>query len=242
MNSWYPTIRRERERSEIRNQSSAQPSRRPIDANDSANAVPLNFQDTELVSNRQPNQENRNSEAGENGDRNSSASQTLSDLAAAASNRLMAENAAENAASHQTTRSPLTSDSQNLHYSPPNRHDFIGALRSSRDPFFGASFAPTNESESSSSALNPTISSNEWASSEEMEAIRQSQIQQLRTFRSYQGPRSPPILPSDIDSMLRQDEDNARLRDYNSSFSHSPESSFIEVNNSSGNFTVNLMN
>ena len=144
----------------------------------------------------------------------------------------MAENAAENAASQQTTRSILTSDSQHSNDSYPNRHDFIGALRSSSDPFFGVS--PSNQSESSSNRLNNTLANNHWASNDEMEAIRQSQIHQLRTFRSYEGPRSPPLLPSDIDSMLRQNEDSSRLRDYNSSFSHSPESSFIEVHNSSG--------
>ena len=186
MNSWYPTIRRERERSELRNQSSSQTSRRVVDANDSGNTVTSNFHDPESVSNRQLTRDGENSEAGENSDRNSSASQTLSDLAAAASNRLMAENAAENAATHQTTRSLLTSDSQNSHYSHPNRHDFIGALRSHRDPFFGTTFGPPNETESSSSALNPPNSSSEWASSEEMEAIRQSLfLHSLQNYLNY---------------------------------------------------------
>ena len=225
-------MRRERERSEIRNQTSSQTSPRPAYPINSSNSAASSFRDTEIASTSQSNDPSRNSEADENGDRNSSASQTLSDLAAAASNRLMAENAAENAASHQTTRSILTSDSQHSNDSYPDRHNFIGALRSSSDPFFGVS--PSNQSESSSNRLNSSLPTNQWASNEEMEAIRQSQIHQLRTFRSYEGPQSPPLLPSDIDNMLRQNEDNSRLRDYNSSFSHSPESSFIEVHNSSG--------
>ena len=198
--------------------------------NDAVNSTTSSFRDAEVstIRERDPN---RNL-GGENGDRNSSASQTLSDLAAAASNRLMAENAAENAASHQSTRSLVTSDSQMPHFSYSDRRNLIGALRSSSDPFFGVSSSSSNQPESSLNEV--TASTSQWASNDEMEAIRQSQIQQLRTFRSYQGPRSPPLLPSDIDNLLRQEE-SSRLREYNSSFSHSPESSFIEVNNSLGN-------
>ena len=176
----------------------------------------------------------------DNGDRQGSASQTLSDLAAAASNRLMAENAAENAAARQTTRSILSSDSQNFEYTYPNRHDLLGALRTSRDPFFGTSISAAvsrTEVDVTASTASPG-SNNHWATSEEMEAIRQSQMHHLRDL--YQDPRSPSILPSDLDGILevrRIDEsleDRNRLRDYNSSFSHSPESSFIEVNGTTG--------
>ena len=163
----------------------------------------------------------------ENGDRQGSASQTLSDLAAAASNRLMAENAAENAAARQTTRSILSSDSQNFEYTYPNRHDLLGALRTSRDPFFGTSFSAAVSRTEVDVTASPGSS------------IRQSQMHHLRDL--YQDPRSPSILPSDLDGILevrRIDEsleDRNRLRDYNSSFSHSPESSFIEVNGTTGN-------
>ena len=203
--------------------------------------LPNSFQTSRRSDNyRLNNRRGTAAEPTENVDRQGSASQTLSDLAAAASNRLMAENAAENAAAHLTTRSIPTSDSPNFDYTYANRHDLLGALRTSRDPFFGASYntAIARTGFDDNAPANSTGSNNHWATSEEMEAIRQSQINHLRDV--YQDPRSQSILQSDLDIILevrRTDdslEDRNRLRDYNSSFSHSPESSFIEVNSGTG--------
>ena len=84
-------------------------------------------------------------EASDNRDLPGSASQTLSDLAAAASNRLMAENAAETAASHHTSRPELLRDpytSDNTFF----RRDIHGALRSARDPFLGSNLDQSDRS------------------------------------------------------------------------------------------------
>ena len=158
----------------------------------------------------------------ENGEGNGSASQTLSDLAAAASNRLMAENAAEVAAAVQNVNGAANANSSNLSLTYSDRTNLLGALRSSRDPFLGSGFDPTT-SRNTGLNTNSVAPNSHWATSEEMEVIQQSQFHQLGT-RAFPDPRSPPPIPSDIQSIIG--------REYNSSFSHSPESSFVEVGGS----------
>ena len=196
-------------------------------------------------------------EASDNRDLPGSASQTLSDLAAAASNRLMAENAAETAASHHTSRpellrDPYTSDNtffrREIHGAdhPFFRREIHGALRSARDPFLGSNLDQSDRSaglvSNNSNLGNP---GNTWATTEEIEAIRQSQMQQLRDLREIElrDPvnRSTIFLPPDIDSLMGQDEEINPLREYSPSFSHSPESSFVEVTGTAGNLLLDLM-
>ena len=184
-------------------------------------------------------------EASDNRDLPGSASQTLSDLAAAASNRLMAENAAETAASHHTSRPELLRDpytSDNTFF----RRDIHGALRSARDPFLGSNLDQSDRSaglvSNNSNLGNP---GNTWATTEEIEAIRQSQIQQLRDLREIElrDPvnRSTIFLPPDIDTLMGQDEEINPLREYSPSFSHSPESSFVEVTGTAGKILLDLI-
>lgn len=235
----HGTLRRGNESSEIVHRSPAQTITRGTDPINTVNQPSSNsFQITRLNEPRTSGDRTGNLEIGrtENSDRHGSASQTLSDLAAAASNRLMAENAAEIAAGRQTARSVLSGDSNNSDMTYSDRPGLLGALRSSRDPFFGTGFGPPI---SRNTGLNINIShsavpSNQWATSEEMEVIQQSQLHQLRGLRSFHDPRSPPPLPSDVQGISGHDEEGTHLRDYNSSFSHSPESSFVEVVGGSG--------
>ena len=234
--------------SEIVSRLSTQTTTRGTDAIVSHNSVSAgSFHNLRLNETYQSNDRRENLEVGttESVERHGSASQTLSDLAAAASNRLMAENAAENAAARQTTRSILAGNSRGLDIMYPDRQDLSGALRSSRDPFFGTTFGPPTTPTASGTNITASAGpSNEWATSEEMEAIRQSQIQQLReralTAHQIRDFRSPPHLHSDLQGIDGHDEEGSGLRDYSSSFSHSPESSFVEVTGGSGKSAITI--
>ena len=199
-------------------------------ASASAAGEPSHLSDTHTLSRRSSNVQRG---TGANNDRHGSASQTLSDLAAAASNRLMAENAAEVAAA-QAAGSHDSGDSNSSTLPHTDRPRLLGALRSSRDPFFGTTFSPPMSTRGNVlNNANSAETGSQWATSEEMEVIRQSQAHELGTLANIQLPNlSPPPLPSDIQGISGRDLEGLQLRDFNSSFSHSPESSFVEVGGS----------
>ena len=173
----------------------------------------------------------------------SSASQTLSDLAAAASSRLMAENAAEIAAARAArnaaelavdaaraarnaaemaaarARSGISDVLAHHSLSADERSGLLTALRSSRDPFLGAGVGPPHRP-----LTNRSVSAlTRWATSDEMDVIHQSEMRGLRLFQRSSD-RSP------LEGSINDEGGIPSPRgDYSSAFSHSPESSFVEV-------------